>query len=426
MTAVSRSSSGLQRGTGTTGRRERPPRAARVVSTHRTSAEQPRRASAEAEQQQEHGQQPQAVPARQRPGTPQAQRAVIDADRRQDKAQPDEQDKRQDGAAAEQGDAAGADAERRRHRYWIQGSGRWRSRERPAAATGQRAEQAQRQAPQRVTHAPARSAARCRATARRAARAAAMRTMQASTASDRIELRRAAAEQRRDEFRHGEPPLRANRPATRTPPPGRNRARRSGRDRPDCRTRRAAIPDQPQHGQRVGSAWTPCGGSGELAEPAGRGKPGQLDCRAAAVCGAAGAMLPDRHNSSGRGTAAVQEILEQLEAKREAARLGGGERADRGAARSAASSPRASASSSCSTRARSKRSTCSSSIAAPISAWPSSASPATAWSPARARSTAGWSSSSARTSPSSAARSRRRMPRRSARSWTWRCRSARR
>ena len=43
----------------------------------------------------------------------------------------------------------------------------------------------------------------------------------------------------------------------------------------------------------------------------------------------------------------------------------------------------------------------------------------------RHRSTAGWSSSSARTSPCSAARCPRRMRRRSARSWTGRCRSAR-
>ncbi len=60
------------------------------------------------------------------------------------------------------------------------------------------------------------------------------------------------------------------------------------------------------------------------------------------------------------------------------------------------------------------------STAAPTSAWKDSPFPATASSPATARSTAAWSSSSARTSPSSAARCPRRTPRRSARSWTTR------
>ena len=65
----------------------------------------------------------------------------------------------------------------------------------------------------------------------------------------------------------------------------------------------------------------------------------------------------------------MHDIIEQLEHKRAAARLGGGEQAHRRASTPRASSPRASAWNCCSTRAPSRNGTCSSSTAAPTSAW---------------------------------------------------------
>ena len=65
----------------------------------------------------------------------------------------------------------------------------------------------------------------------------------------------------------------------------------------------------------------------------------------------------------------MHDIIEQLEKKRDAARLGGGAEAHRRPARQGQAHARASASNCCSTRAASRNGTCSSSTAAPTSAW---------------------------------------------------------
>ena len=96
--------------------------------------------------------------------------------------------------------------------------------------------------------------------------------------------------------------------------------------------------------------------------------------------------------------------IEELEKRRELARLGGGEKRIAAQHAKGRLTARERLSAYCSIQAASKNMTCSSSIIAPTSAWRSRRSPATAWSPARARSTAAWSMSSRRISPSSAAR----------------------